>query len=61
MTDISDITVDEAALLNKANGLLAQAQTQGFVDRLAKAIQNNEISMTEINNYAGRDGIAYFS
>ncbi len=31
------------------------------MDRLAKAIQNNEISMTEINNYAGRDGIAYFS
>lgn len=61
MADVSGIGADEAALLNKANSALATAQTQGFVDRLAKALQNNEISMTEINNYAGCDGIAYFS
>jgi len=28
---------------------------------LAQALRNNEITMTEINNYAGKDGFAYFT
>ena len=47
--------------MTRANNLLAEAQTQNFADRLAKALRNNEINMTEINNYAGEDGIPYFT
>ncbi len=49
------------ALLAKANTLLATAQTQKMADRLALALENNEIIMTELHNYAGKGGIAYFS
>lgn len=55
--------LDEASLklLKKANTALATAQTQQFTDRLAFALENNEITMSEIHNYAGKNGIAYFS
>ena len=55
--------LDEASitLLRKANAALAEAQTQKFVDRISEALQNSEITMSEIHNYAGKDGIAYFS
>ncbi len=58
---ITDLDEAQNALLNRANTLLAEAQTQSFIDRLSLAIKNNEISMTEINNYAGEGGVAYFS
>lgn len=48
-------------LLNKANTALAEAQSQGLVDKLCIALQNNKISMTKLENYAGEDGTAYFS
>ena len=51
----------QVSLLVRANNLLAEAQTQNLTDRLANAIRNNEINMTEINNYAGEDGIPYFT
>ncbi len=50
-----------AALLKRANGILATAQTQKMTDRLALALENNEITMSELHNYVGKDGIAYFS
>lgn len=55
--------LDEASLslLARANRVLSEAQTGDFVSRLSKAIENNEISITEINNYAGDSGIAYFT
>lgn len=54
---------DEASmtLLRKANGALATAQTQKIVDRLSGALENNEIVMTELHNYVGKDGISYFT
>ncbi len=60
-TDYSTLSEAQTSLLIRANNILAEAQTQEFVDRLAKALSNNEISMTEINNYAAQDGYAYFT
>ncbi len=60
-TDISSLTEAETSLITRANNILAQAQTQNFIDRLSYAIRNNEILMTEINNYAGEGGVAYFT
>lgn len=59
--DSSTLSDAQSALLTRANNLLAEAQTQNLTDRLANAIRNNEINMTEINNYAGEDGIPYFT
>lgn len=56
-----NLNTSDAALLNKANTVLAEAQTNDLVDKLADAIRKNEISITEIENYAGKDGIPYFS
>lgn len=59
--DYGTLSEAQSSLLTRANNLLAEAQTQEFTDRLARALSNNEISMTEINNYVGDGGIAYFS
>ncbi len=58
---ISGLDEAQAKLLVKANNILAETQSQGFVDKLCRALSNNEISMTKLENYAGEDGIAYFS
>jgi len=58
---IEGLDESSAALLKRANTLLATAQTQKMADRIALALENNEIVMTEIHNYVGKDGIAYFS
>ncbi len=40
---------------------LAEAQSSEFVEKFAKAIESGEIKISEINNYAPKDGIAYLS
>ena len=60
-SDWSGLGESESVLLDKANSVLAEAQTKSLVDKLSNAIKNNEISMTEIENYAGKGGIPYFS
>lgn len=59
--EYKNLSETQRTLLSRANNILAEAQTQDFIDRLSLALRNNEISMTEINNYAGEGGIAYFS
>lgn len=55
------LDVQSSALLNKANSILLTAQTQKLADRLSSALENNEIVMSEIHNYFGKNGIPYFS
>ena len=38
-----------------------EVQSGKFTENLAKALEEDKIRITELHNYAGRDGIAYFS
>ena len=38
-----------------------EIQSGKLVSNLAKAIENGDIQITELHNYSGADGIAYFS
>ena len=38
-----------------------EVQSGKFTENLAKALEKDKIRITELHNYAGRDGIAYFS
>lgn len=38
-----------------------EVQSGQFVKKLARAIINDEINVTELHNYTGKDGISYFS
>ncbi len=63
--DTSNIPQDKITYFqgieNEVIGALAELQTQGFVDKLCESIINEDIIISEINNYSGANGIPYLS